>query len=109
MDSRALGNTGIDVSVLALGTWELGGLWWGPMDAQDGVALLHRALELGVTTYDASDSYGNGRSEVILGEAFRKGRAEAIIVTKAGYLVGIDGAQVLFQERGAPQPQCYEP
>ena len=39
MENRALGNTGIAVSVLAQGTWELGGLWWGPVDANDGVAL----------------------------------------------------------------------
>ena len=109
MDKRTLGNTGIDVTALALGTWELGGLWWGPMDAQDGVAILHRALDLGVTTYDASDAYGNGRSEVILGEALRGRREQTVLVTKSGYLVGIDGAQDLFQQRDAPQPQCYEP
>ena len=40
MESRTLGATGIEVSALALGTWELGGLWWGPVDANDGVALL---------------------------------------------------------------------
>ena len=109
MESRKLGATGIDVSAFALGTWELGGLWWGPMDAEDGVEILHSALERGITTYDASDAYGNGRSEVILGEAFRGRRQETVIVTKAGYLVGIDGAQTLFQQRDAPQPQCYEP
>ena len=109
MESRTLGATGIEVSALALGTWELGGLWWGPVDANDGVALLRRALELGVTTYDASDQYGNGRSEVILGEAFREQRGEAVLATKVGYLVGIDGAQMLFQQRNVPQPQCFEP
>ena len=109
MESRKLGATGIDVSAFALGTWELGGLWWGPIDAEDGVKILHSALERGITTYDASDAYGNGRSEVILGEAFRGRRQETVIVTKAGYLVGIDGAQTLFQQRDAPQPQCYEP
>ena len=109
MESRKLGATGIDVSAFALGTWELGGLWWGPIDAEDGVTILHSALERGITTYDASDAYGNGRSEVILGEAFRGRRQETVIVTKAGYLVGIDGAQTLFQQRDAPQPQCYEP
>ncbi len=109
MDCRKLGKTGIAVSVLAQGTWELGGLWWGPVDANDGVDLLRRALEFGVTTFDASDQYGNGRSEVILGEAFRECRAQTILVTKVGYLVGIDGAQMLFQQRDVPQPQCYEP
>ena len=109
MEIRALGNTGIDVAALALGTWELGGLWWGPVDANDGVAICRRALELGVNTFDASDQYGNGRSEVILGEAFREQRSQAVIATKVGYLVGIDGAQMLFQQRGVPQPQCFEP
>jgi len=109
MELRKLGTTGIEVSALALGTWEMGGLWWGPMEAQDGVEILHRAFDLGVTTYDASDAYGNGRSEVILGEAFRGKRQETVLVTKAGYLVGIDGAQMLFVDRGVSQPQCYEP
>lgn len=109
METRKLGTTGIDVSAFALGTWELGGLWWGPIDAEDSVEILHRALDLGVTTYDASDAYGNGRSEVILGEALRGRRADTVLITKAGYLVGIDGAQTLFQQRGVPQPQCYEP
>ena len=109
MERRTLGTTGIEVSAFGLGTWELGGLWWGPITAEDGAAILRRALELGVATYDASDAYGNGRSEVILGEAFRGRREEAVIVTKAGYLVGIDGAQTLFLQRDAPQPQCYEP
>jgi aryl-alcohol dehydrogenase-like predicted oxidoreductase len=109
MESRRLGTTEIDVSALALGTWELGGLWWGPVDANDGVAILRCALDLGVTTYDASDQYGNGRSEVILGEAFRECRNQTVLVTKVGYLVGIDGAQMLFQQRDVPQPQCFEP
>ncbi len=109
METRELGATGIEVSAFALGTWELGGLWWGAIDAEDGAAILRRALDLGVTTYDLSDAYGNGRSEVILGETFRERRAEAVLITKAGYLVGIDGAQTLFQQRDAPQPQCYEP
>jgi aryl-alcohol dehydrogenase-like predicted oxidoreductase len=109
MESRALGKTGIEVSAFGLGTWEFGGLWWGPIDAHDSVALLHRAFDLGVTTYDASDAYGNGRSEVILGEAFRGRRHETVLITKSGYLVGIDGAQTLFLQRDAPQPQCYEP
>jgi methylglyoxal reductase len=108
MQYRTLGKTKLQVSAFALGTWELGGLWWGPLDAKEGVGILHRALELGVNTFDSSDAYGNGRAEVIMGEAFRGKRNQAIIVTKVGYLVGIDGAQKLFQERGAPQLRCLE-
>ena len=46
---------------------------------------------------------------MILGEAFRERRGEAVLATKVGYLVGIDGAQMLFQQRNVPQPQCFEP
>src|SRR2546425_4339321 len=104
MERRPLGRTGLQGSSFCFSTWEIGGAYWGPVDAEDAVRLLRRALDLGVTVYDLSDVYGNGRSEVIVGEAFRGRRSEVVLVTKAGYLPGIDGAQKLF----ARQPQYFE-
>jgi aryl-alcohol dehydrogenase-like predicted oxidoreductase len=75
------------------------------MDVGDARALLQRAFDQGVTVYDLSDVYGNGRSEVIAGVAFRERRDRVVLVTKAGYLTGIDGAQQLFTQ----SPQCFEP
>jgi aryl-alcohol dehydrogenase-like predicted oxidoreductase len=93
MEHRTLGATGIEVSALCFGTWEIGGLYWGQIDQFDSVNLLRRAFDLGVTTYDASDVYGNGRSEVLLSAAFHGRRQDVVYISKAGYLVGLDGAQ----------------
>ena len=96
MEARTLGRTGLPVSALCFGTWEIGGLSWGPISAEDAVALLRQALDLGITTYDCSDVYGNGRSEVLLGAAFERHRHDVIYITKAGYIPGIDGAQTVL-------------
>ncbi|HEX2037819.1 MAG TPA: aldo/keto reductase [Chloroflexota bacterium] len=94
-EGRPLGGTGITVSSFCFGTWELGGLYWGPISAEDAVDLLRRAFDQGVTLYDASDNYGGGRSEVLLSVAFHGRRHDVTYVTKAGYLGGLDGAQAL--------------
>ena len=104
MERRTLGRTDRVISSFCLGTWEIGGAYWGPVDAGEAVALLRRALDLGVTAFDLSDVYGNGRSEVIAGAAFQGRRDEVVLITKAGYLPGIDGAQKLFER----QLQCFE-
>jgi aryl-alcohol dehydrogenase-like predicted oxidoreductase len=96
MEYRPLGRTGVTVSALCFGCWEIGGLFWGRIDARKGVALVRKAMDWGVTTFDTSDVYGNGRSEVILGFALKGIRDKAVIVTKAGYQVGADGAQQLY-------------
>jgi aryl-alcohol dehydrogenase-like predicted oxidoreductase len=90
---RPLGSTGITVSSFCFGTWELGGLAWGPITAEDAVALLRRAFDQGVTVYDCSDNYGGGRSEILLSAAFHGMRHQVVYVTKVGYLPGLDGAQ----------------
>ena len=84
MEYRALGNSGIAVSTLGFGVWTLSTGWWGDYTDADAVALLRRARDLGITFFDASDSYGNGRAEEQLGEAFGAD-PDLVIATKAGY------------------------
>jgi len=96
MELRTLGMTGLSVSALCFGTWEIGGLYWGPIKAEDAVALLRESLDLGITTFDCSDVYGNGRSEVLLGAAFERHRHDVTYITKAGYIPGVDGAQMVL-------------
>lgn len=105
MRTRPLGHTGLTVSELCFGTWEIGGLWWGPIDAHAAQALLNAAYSAGVTAYDLSDAYGNGRSECIVGRTFAGRRDDVVLITKAGYLTGVDGAQRLY-DKGCPQ--CYD-
>ena len=84
MEYRALGQSGISVSTLGFGVWTLSTGWWGDYTDAEAVALLRRARSLGVTFFDASDSYGNGRAEEQIGEAFAND-PDVVIATKVGY------------------------
>jgi aryl-alcohol dehydrogenase-like predicted oxidoreductase len=66
MEQRELGRTGRQVSVVGLGTWQLGADW-GEVSEQDARSVLEASAEEGVTCYDTADVYGDGRSEQIVG------------------------------------------
>jgi aryl-alcohol dehydrogenase-like predicted oxidoreductase len=66
MQQRTLGRTGREVSVVGLGTWQLGADWGEVSDA-DALAVLDAARESGVTFFDTADVYGDGRSEQLIG------------------------------------------
>ncbi|GAA1061916.1 aldo/keto reductase [Agromyces bracchium] len=66
MQTRTLGRTGRTVSVIGLGTWQLGADW-GEVDEADALAVLDASHEAGVTVFDTADVYGDGRSETLIG------------------------------------------
>jgi aryl-alcohol dehydrogenase-like predicted oxidoreductase len=66
MDQRILGRTGRSVSVISLGTWQLGGDW-GSVSETDARAVLDASVDSGVTMFDTADVYGDGRSEQLIG------------------------------------------
>ncbi len=84
MEYRKLGRTDINVSVVGFGLWTLSTGWWGEYTDDEAVALLRESREYGINFYDASDSYGNGRSEEQLGSAFGND-PDVVIATKVGY------------------------
>ncbi|MBT2553448.1 aldo/keto reductase [Arthrobacter sp. ISL-5] len=66
MEQRILGKTGRNVSVVGLGTWQLGADW-GNVDPAQAQAVLAASAEAGVTFFDTADVYGDGRSEQAIG------------------------------------------
>ncbi len=66
MQTRTLGRTGREVSVVGLGTWQLGADW-GEVSEADALAVLEAAAAEGVTLFDTADVYGDGRSEQVIG------------------------------------------
>ena len=62
MEQRLLGKTGRPVSIIGLGTWQLGADW-GSVTESDALAVLRAAVESGVTFLDTADVYGDGRSD----------------------------------------------
>ena len=84
MNYRNLGETGMRVSEISLGTWALGGEW-GTVAEDDAYASLNRAVDLGVNFLDTADVYGNGRSENLIGRLLKdRPNDEIFVATKAG-------------------------
>jgi aryl-alcohol dehydrogenase-like predicted oxidoreductase len=71
METRRLGRTGRDVGVVGLGAWQLGADW-GEVDERDALAVLHAAVDAGVTFIDTADVYGDGRSERLVGQVLKE-------------------------------------
>lgn len=85
MKYRTFGNSGIDVSVVGLGTWPLGNDFFGDVDAKAGEAVIHKALELGINLIDTAPGYGlNFEAEYAVGRAVKGRRDKAILSTKFG-------------------------
>ena len=83
MRYRTLGQTGITVSVVAMGCWAIvGDSTWGPQDEAASVATIQAALDAGVNFFDTAEAYGDGYSESLLGRALAGRRHEAVIATK---------------------------
>jgi aryl-alcohol dehydrogenase-like predicted oxidoreductase len=85
MKYRTYPKTDIRVSEVGFGLWTTATGWWGEMTDAEAVSLLHEALDLGITLFDASDTYGNGRSEEQLAAAFASRRGDVVYSTKFGY------------------------
>jgi aryl-alcohol dehydrogenase-like predicted oxidoreductase len=84
VEQRILGRTGRSVSVVGLGTWQLGADW-GDVDERTAIAVLDAAAESGVTLFDTADVYGDGRSEQLIGRWRRANPGHPLTVaTKMG-------------------------
>ena len=94
MRYRTFPNAPVTVSEVGFGTWTVSTGWWGERTDAAAVAMLRRAHdEFGVTFFDAADTYGNGRAERQLAEAFRGRRQEVVLATKVGYDIYDEAAQ----------------
>jgi len=96
-ERRRLGRSGPEVSAIGLGCMSLSGVY-GTSDEEAGIALIHRAIDLGVDHFDSSDMYGWGQNEELLGRAL-KGRRNGIVIAskfgqtrRPGGANGVDGS-----------------
>jgi aryl-alcohol dehydrogenase-like predicted oxidoreductase len=93
MKQRQLGRQGPAVSALGLGCMGMSE-FYGPADEEEAVAVIHRALDLGINFLDTADVYGPFTNEVLVGKAIRGRRHEVVLATKFGNVRGPDGAWV---------------
>lgn len=85
MRYRRLAGTDLDLSEVGFGLWTVSAGWWGEYSDEQAIGLLHRAFDLGITFFDTADTYGDGRGETLLAEAFAGRRDSIVIGTKFGY------------------------
>jgi aryl-alcohol dehydrogenase-like predicted oxidoreductase len=86
MRYRLFPGTDIEVSEVGFGTWTLSTGWWGEKTDDEAVSILRTAnVEYGINFFDTADTYGNGRGERQLAQAFRGRREQVVYSTKIGY------------------------
>lgn len=88
MQTRRLGESDLELTVIGLGAWAIGGggwaFGWGPQDDADSISAIRRALDLGVNWIDTAAVYGLGHSEEVVGRAIEGRRDDVIVATKCG-------------------------
>ncbi len=90
MNYRKLGNSTLTVSAIGLGCMSMSGIY-GKGDDAESIAVIHRALDLGVNFLDSSDMYGWGHNEELLGQAIKGRRDKVLLATKFGNMRKPDG------------------
>jgi aryl-alcohol dehydrogenase-like predicted oxidoreductase len=86
MKTRKLGNTGIEIPAIGLGCMGMSSVY-GAADDATSIAVIHRALELGINLLDTADIYGTGGNEELVGRAIRGKRDQVVLATKFGHVI----------------------
>ena len=108
MRYRTIAGTDVTVSELGFGVWTLATTWWGDHSDASAISLLRTAFDHGVTLFDTADTYGKGRGETLLRDAFSPAERDRIVIaTKFGY----DWRRRPDTDLAGHQeaPHCWEP
>lgn len=87
MQTRQLGNSDLQLTVIGLGTWAIGGPWqygWGEQDDADSIRTILAAVDAGINWIDTAPIYGCGHSEFVVGLALREMNERPLVATKCG-------------------------
>ncbi len=110
MKGIIFGETGLEVSAVCYGSWQLDERFWGASAAADHIDAMRRAVEVGVNFFDTADAYGEGRSEEVMGEALSVFERERLVITTKVYhnRVGPDSLDVGDLSRKTIVTRCEE-
>ncbi|MBN1671465.1 MAG: aldo/keto reductase [Kiritimatiellae bacterium] len=86
MKYRTLGRTGLEVSVVGMGTWQFGGEWGKAFTQPEADAMLEKARAVGINLIDTAECYGDHTSEMLVGNAIQKDRGKWVVATKFGHI-----------------------
>ncbi len=90
MQTRKLGNSGLEVSAMGLGCMRMS-FGDAPTEKQEMLDFIHKAVERGVTFFDTAEVYGPFTNEELVGEALEPFKGQVVIATKFGFKHGEDG------------------
>jgi aryl-alcohol dehydrogenase-like predicted oxidoreductase len=93
MKMRTLPRSGLQVSAIGYGCMGLAGVYGAAGDRQDGIGLIHAAVDRGVTMFDTAEAYGPFTNEELVGEALAPFRDRVVIATKFGFGIHPDGTR----------------
>jgi aryl-alcohol dehydrogenase-like predicted oxidoreductase len=93
VNQRSLGTSGLHVSAMGYGCMGLTGVYDAGADRRDAIAVLHAAVERGVTMFDTAEAYGPFTNEELIGEALAPFRDRVVIATKFGFGINPDGTR----------------
>ncbi|MCW8347064.1 aldo/keto reductase [Vibrio sp. ZSDZ65] len=102
MQTREIGQSGIEASVIGLGTWAMGGWMWGGTDEKASIDAIHASLDNGVSLIDTAPAYGLGVSEELVGKAIKGRRDQVVLATKCGLVWHTNKGNHFFDENGKP-------
>lgn len=85
MKYRILGKTGIEVSVVGVGTWQYGGEWGKDFSQNEVDLILNTAFDAGINLIDTAECYGDHLSESLIGSSIQHNRNKWIVATKFGH------------------------
>lgn len=102
MLTRPIGASGIEASVIGLGTWAIGGWMWGGTDEAQSIDAIQCSVDEGVTLIDTAPAYGQGRAEEIVGKALKGRRDKVILATKCGLVWHTPKGNHFFDVDGQP-------
>ena len=93
MNQRSLGHSGLHVSAIGYGCMGLTGVYGTGSERRESIAILHAAVERGVTMFDTAEAYGPFTNEELVGEALAPFRDRVVIATKFGFGINPDGTR----------------
>lgn len=101
MHTRPLGQSGIEASAVAIGTWVMGGWMWGGADEADSIKAVHAAIDAGISLLDTAPIYGFGHSETVVGKAIHDRRDKVVLATKCAMVINAPGGRSVGRSSAA--------
>ena len=84
MKEKQIGNSDVTASVLGLGTWAIGGTFWGGSSTSESIKTIQAAIDEGINLIDTAPAYGFGVAEEVVGKAIQGQRDKVVISSKCG-------------------------